>query len=45
LWLEYLEIVVTTEDTTSLMVNDARWMDDDLLSDFSDLEGDYTDEY
>jgi hypothetical protein len=47
LWLEYANIIVTTEDTESLRVEDnARWMDDDLLSDFSDVENDAsTDEY
>ncbi|KAG9994666.1 hypothetical protein KCU78_g18313, partial [Aureobasidium melanogenum] len=47
LWLEYANIIVTTEDTESLRVEDnARWMDDDLLSDFSDIENDAsTDEY
>jgi hypothetical protein len=45
LWLEYSDLVITNEDVTSMRVDDARWMDDDLLSDFSDLEGDITDEY
>jgi hypothetical protein len=41
LWLEYADIIVTTEDTESLRIEDnARWMDDDLLSDFSDVEND-----
>jgi hypothetical protein len=47
LWLEYADITVTTKDTESLRVEDnARWMDDDLLSDFSDVDNDVsTDEY
>jgi hypothetical protein len=47
LWLEYADITVTTEDTESIRVEDnARYMDDDLLSDFSDVENDAsTDEY
>jgi hypothetical protein len=47
LWLEYADITVTTKDTESLRVEDnARWMDDDLLSDFSDVENDApTDSY
>jgi hypothetical protein len=47
LWLEYADVTVTTKDTESLRVEDnARWMDDDLLSDFSDVENDApTDSY
>jgi hypothetical protein len=41
LWLEYAEITVNTEDSESLKVEDnACWMDEDLSSDFSDLEND-----
>ncbi|THV84951.1 hypothetical protein D6D29_02746 [Aureobasidium pullulans] len=47
LWLEYANIEVTDEDLKSTRVEDnARWMDEDLLSDFSDLEDDKSnDEY
>jgi hypothetical protein len=47
LWLEYANITVTAEDTESLRIEDnARWMDDDLWSDFSDVENDAsTNEY
>jgi hypothetical protein len=46
LWLEYASLPVTDEDLQSAMPEDnARWMDDDLLSDFSDLDNSTGDEY
>jgi hypothetical protein len=46
LWLEYASLPVTDEDLQSAMPKDnARWMDDDLLSDFSDLNNSTGDEY
>ena len=46
LWSEYASLPVTDEDLQSAMPEDnARWMDDDFLSDFSDLDNSTGDEY
>jgi hypothetical protein len=46
LWSEYASLPVTDEDLQSAMPEDNdRWMDDDLLSDFSDLDNSTGDVY
>ncbi|CAC9885918.1 unnamed protein product [Aureobasidium pullulans] len=46
LWQEYASLPITEEDKQSAMVEDnARWMDDDMLSEFSDVGEETNDEY